>query len=850
MTELFDMELLEDRAADLEGRGYNGISRIFVTLNAAADPAYAILDVEFFNDLFLAAILDKINVQGVAPVDIFSIKGGSRIPAGSGPGRVQVTAVAAGSGSKYLQLRVLPIGDYSTYGLMVSHRDVVLDTNGNPVLNGDGTPLLESKIDPLFAEKKFKFRPGCFNSNCAPVGKQEPTTGEPVIDYLAKDFDSFKHVLINAMQVRVPNWQPTSEADLDQVLIDLIAADADELSDFQDRVMNEAYLGRARKRVSLARHARLMDYHIHQGNQASTRLALKMVADDNIPRGFGVWTGEKWQDEDEVVFVSTHDQQCFAALNELHLYTWNGIVTALETGSVEADLLPPGGTTKTAAEELLTLLRRDDIRMLSIEEKLNPETGGQNGRDKTARQLLRLRNGAQAAALVHDPVEDAWLVRVYWQEQDKLTRRYCFVTQCPAQPSLEGVSAFCGNLIEVTHGRPHRTTFKPPGTPLNPTDNSGLVHTGEVWFELPPEKRWGTQCPLPLALLAYRNTEPGGDQPPKSTLEVEVSGFSRLWEEQKDLIESESGDTHFVVETDEYDRSTIRFGNNINGRGLDSDARVICRYQVGRGSVGNIGADTLTGFDNSASGYPNVKEVWNPFDVTDGRDPEEPAVIIRRVPQAFRSKQLRAVTLEDYAKRAEQLPGVSHAKARYSWTGSWRTVRVAIDPKGTDRLSEELRRKVERHLDAVRLIGEDLEVRGARYVALDIFVKLCVHSDYWPEDLAYELEREFSDDYTADGRQGFFHPDLWTFGQPVYSSQLIGRALSVTGVERVLLVSMRRRHSGSGVGATVVTINPEDMVHEETGVLNVDPFEVIQVANDPNHLEKGSLQFDLAGGRQ
>ena len=81
--------------------------------------------------------------------------------------------------------------------------------------------------------------------------------------------------MVEAMTERVPNWQPTSEADLDQVLLDLFSAAADELSDYQDRVMNEAYLSSARKRVSLARHARLMDYHIHQGNQASTVLALE-----------------------------------------------------------------------------------------------------------------------------------------------------------------------------------------------------------------------------------------------------------------------------------------------------------------------------------------------------------------------------------------------------------------------------------------------------------------------------------------------------------------------------------------------------------------------------------------------
>jgi hypothetical protein len=32
--------------------------------------------------------------------------------------------------------------------------------------------------------------------------------------------------------------------------------------------------------------------------------------------------------------------------------------------------------------------------------------------------------------------------------------------------------------------------------------------------------------------------------------------------------------------------------------------------------------------------------------------------------------------------------------------------------------------------------------------------------------------------------------------------------------------------------------------------LEVDGFEIIQVENDPNHLEKGRILFDILGGRQ
>ena len=192
-------------------------------------------------------------------------------------------------------------------------------------------------------------------------GKNAPAPQEPAIDYLAKDYDSFKHTLIAAMARRVPGWQPTSEADLDQVLIDLIAADADELSDYQDRVMSEAYLATARKRVSVARHARLMDYHIHQGNQASTWLALEVTGTPNVAAGFGAWTGAKWQDAAAAIFATNEAQACDAALNRIGLYTWGDTVSALEAGATGADLrlpAPLNEANQVDADALRNLLRR------------------------------------------------------------------------------------------------------------------------------------------------------------------------------------------------------------------------------------------------------------------------------------------------------------------------------------------------------------------------------------------------------------------------------------------------------------------------------------------------------------
>ena len=70
-----------------------------------------------------------------------------------------------------------------------------------------------------------------------------------------------------------------------------------------------------------------------------------------------------------------------------------------------------------------------------------------------------------------------------------------------------------------------------------------------------------------------------------------------------------------------------------------------------------------------------------------------------------------------------------------------------------------------RHLEPVRLIGEDIEIRAPILVALRIRLTVCVDPEVWLDDVRSILEQELSDGYTPDGRLGFFHPDRWTFGR-------------------------------------------------------------------------------------
>jgi hypothetical protein len=162
-------------------------------------------------------------------------------------------------------------------------------------------------------------------------------------------------------------------------------------------------------------------------------------------------------------------------------------------------------------------------------------------------------------------------------------------------------------------------------------------------------------------------------------------------------------------------------------------------------------------------------------------------------------------------------------------------VQVTIDPEGTTVFDDALRLKIADYLEAVRLIGEDIEIRPPRFVPLIIHVVVCANEAYWPADIQAVLDQEFSAGYTRDGHRGFFHPDAWTFGQELHASEIIGRIQQVEGVEHVVSIDMARWAEPSITVQAIVALRPN---------------EIILVENDPDHMELGSIDFLVLGGRQ
>ena len=134
------------------------------------------------------------------------------------------------------------------------------------------------------------------------------------------------------------------------------------------------------------------------------------------------------------------------------------------------------------------------------------------------------------------------------------------------------------------------------------------------------------------------------------------------------------------------------------------------------------------------------------------------------------------------------------------------------------------------------MAGHDLEVDGPLFVPLEIEMTVCVKPDYFRSDVKAELFDVFSNRRLANGRLGVFHPDNFTFGQPVYVSRLYAAAMAVQGVDSVQITKFRRR------GST-------DLKPLQDGVLNFARLEIARLDNDPNFPERGSFVVHMQGGK-
>ncbi len=296
---------------------------------------------------------------------------------------------------------------------------------------------------------------------------------------------------------------------------------------------------------------------------------------------------------------------------------------------------------------------------------------------------------------------------------------------------------------------------------------------------------------------------------------------------------SAAGATDFVVEVENSGRARLRFGDDDHGKRPDPGTAFVADYRYGNGAAGNVGQEAIAHVVSATNGV--FTTVRNPMAAAGGVEPEDIEVVRRDAPQAFRTQE-RAVTEADYAAAAERRPDVQRAAAKFRWTGSWHTVFVTPDRYGGIAVDDGFKSRLRQHLERFRMAGYDLEVNTPQFVPLDVALHVCVKDDYFRADVIEAVAQVLSSGVQPDGTLGLFHPDNFSFGQPVYLSRIVAAAQAVEGVDAVRSDSFQR----------LVDPGPTSLADK---VIPIGELEIAELANDPSFPERGRLTLVGGGGK-
>ncbi|MEW6734493.1 MAG: putative baseplate assembly protein [Acidobacteriota bacterium] len=828
-----------------------------------------LLLVHFIKDL-TAGSLKKENVH---------IEGGERI------GNIKVTNVTInamssppGSQANVLIVEVSEPGDFSTYTL-----HLVQDNKHSEPPTG---------FDPVLSTIEFSFKVTCpaeFDCKQEQTCPTEPAK-QPEINYLAKDYASFRQLMLDRIATLMPNWKERNPADLGIVLVELLAYVGDYLSYQQDAIATESYLGTSRRRTSVRRHTRLIDYPMHDGRNARVWIQVRVNSNGNgvelkksvdgkttkllthiegLPKLISQDSSifEKALVARPQIFELMHNITLFEAHNEMKFYTWGARECCLPKGAVRATL-----------HNRLPDLKEGDV--LILQEVKGPQTGEREDADPSHRHAVRLKKvllskdplgGRFDIPATNNPVD---ITEIEWAMEDALPFPLCISARNDAN-FYEDVSVALGNIVLADHGM--IITDEPYGRPFDPDRDTASLEPyivpspNAVLTKVVPIT--GDRCqdsPVTLTPARYRprlkqapltqavSYDPDNKsisataviqlsiqdplQIPLPFISLNEFGVSEPWLPKRDLLASDPNSKEFVVEIETDGTAYLRFGDNVLGSRPAPGAQFIATYRIGNGIAGNIGADTITHLVSSDPAIisdltdPIIDEVRNPLPGQGGIEPETIEQVRQNAPSAFR-KQERAVTPHDYEEVVKRCRSdVQRAAATFRWTGSWRTVFLTMDRLGGAEVDKDFEKDVRKCMERYRMAGYDLEVDAPHYVSLEIEMVICVKSNYFTSDVKGALLEFFSNRILPDRRRGVFHPDNFTFGQTVYLSSIIAAAQSLAGVDSVEVKKFQRQGIKSDKAL-------------KSGKLELGRLEIARLDNDPDFPERGVLNLIMRGGR-
>lgn len=617
-------------------------------------------------------------------------------------------------------------------------------------------------------------------------------TSEPKLNYLAKDYASFRQLLLDRMSILAPEWKERNVAGLGMALVELLSYVGDHLSYQQDAIATEAHLRTARLRISARRHARLMDYDVHESTNAHTWIQVEVKEDvtTTIPKGTKVLTKipnhpsvlphhfSKLKEVDAIFETLIDHKNLYKSHNTMSL-------------SKEESFLPKGATRATVEGDLSTLKGGDYLIFWEKHKGESPPSGPEK---------------MHCVRLTYRTINlDTKVTEIFWEEEDALPTSFSISLS-------HRTTCILGNVIPVDHGCTLPSSEQLPNT-LN-LSKKPLTFAFPFALSAPAQKAWDTSNKKVLPQIQLKSASDGQDE----------------WELKRDLLKSDRLTKAFMIEMDNAGAAFVRFGDGQYGEKPSAQESFHATYRVGGGTQGNVGAGSLTHI--VSDDLKGVEKVWNPLPAWGGTPAESMESIRQSAPFAFRKKE-RAVTEEDYAEIARRFYDVRRAVAKFRWTGSWHTVFIIIDRKEGRPVDEAFKEKIKEYMEPFRMAGYDIEISSAHLVPLEISMVVTLKPNALRSEVGRTLEQLFHSQRNGDGSLGMFHPDQFTFGQTIQYSPLYAAAQSVEGVSSVKITQFKRQ------GVQASPLRP----------LVLEPLEIAQLDNDPSSPERGVFTISLEGGR-
>ena len=638
----------------------------------------------------------------------------------------------------------------------------------------------------------------------APAGPAVERLTRP-IDYMAKDYASFRQSMLDSMSLDIPEWRERDPADLAVALVEALAYAADLLSYHQDAVATEAYLGTARQRLSLARHARLLDYAIDEGCSARVPVVVEVTGDDvPLPAGTPFLAGAT--DPDGRLDTVTYRRLLDAGYPGTIYESATDRTLHQSLNRIALEGAPAAGAVSATLRGAHPELGRGDLLILVGVSRAEADPAVTHPVRLNADPVIEARDDGRTA-----------VTAVRWHPDDAL----------PAALVAGGRDLHwhvAGNVVVAVEGRSGLQV------PLGevPADGAGrLRFRGGRVARLPPADE-GVPRDRIASAREHLASRAG------AIAAVTLSGSDgSIWTSRADLIRSGPYSRDVVFEPAPGGGSQIRFGDGTFGRRPDPGVRYVARYRSGSGPAGRIAAGAI---GQVVSDDARIARVSNPVASSGGSDGED-TVRIRMNAPAQLTRQARCITPDDFVDALCARPDVLDAVARRRWSGSWQTMVVWVHPTGAARREDAaFLAGLADWLQPRRPIGLPLDLRPPRDVPLDIALAVRVRPGASARAVERDLLAMFSNGTGPGGAPGYFDRDTLRFGDRIYQSDVVARAAAAPGVKRVEPTRFRRMDD-TRPGATALA----------TAIM-LEFNELARVDNDARHPERGRIVFSLAGG--